>query len=211
MVLSQRLNQVGENPYLLEFVKTPQFRSRCEGLAARITSSLAPPKTIGPIIKKCREKVEILSLQLSLSLFFSFSFSFFLPLSTGLIKLGSSEMSSHLPPVTLLMALFRLPLILLSIHLDSHQTGKQDYVATPPISPALSRHQDYVATTNKQTLSRQSQSSTEASLLRHQRSCRDTKGDVETLNHLTTYPPCHDTKTGSQHRRPLLPNTLSQH
>ena len=65
---------------------------------------------------------------------------------------------------------------------------------TPPTSPALSRHQDYVATSNNRTLSRQRklsrdrlQSSIEAPLSRHQGSCRDTK-------------PSHDAAPLSQHQ-----------
>ena len=58
-------NRVGKNPYLLEFVETPRFRSLLVALVRGSTFLLAPPKTAGPIVGKLIEKVELLSKALS--------------------------------------------------------------------------------------------------------------------------------------------------
>ena len=66
MALKKGLNQVGENPYLPEFVETPQNRCPRVALAWRITLLLGPTRTDSPNTGKFREKLDFLSLKPSL-------------------------------------------------------------------------------------------------------------------------------------------------
>ena len=62
MTLSQRLTQVGKDPYLLELSKLHQIDAHAEPSPLRATFLLAPSKTDSPIGRNPREKPLSLSL-----------------------------------------------------------------------------------------------------------------------------------------------------
>ena len=55
MALSQRLTQVGKDPYLLELLKLHQIGAHALPLPRRATLFLAPSRTDGPNCRKSRE------------------------------------------------------------------------------------------------------------------------------------------------------------
>ena len=63
MALSQRLRQVGKDPYLLELSELHQIGVHTYPSPRRMTLFLAPSKTDGPIGRNPREKVLSLSLK----------------------------------------------------------------------------------------------------------------------------------------------------
>ena len=130
MTLKQGLNQVGENPFLSEFIETPQLQSLCEALVVRMTLPLAPPENDGLIVQKFREKVESLSLKLSLFIPLSFLLFSFLP-SYCLVQDGPRAC-----PLTCHMSnfhwLLRFPLILSSIYHGFPSNGIMSHVTYSP-------------------------------------------------------------------------------
>ena len=92
MALKAKINQVGEDPYLPEFVETPQYQY------PRVpTLILASPEFDGPITGKFREKLESLSLKKSsffLSLFSVCSPLSFTPPQPAWSRGGQEDLSS---------------------------------------------------------------------------------------------------------------------
>ena len=63
MALSQRLTQVGRDPYLLELSELHQIGAHAKSLPHRATFLLAPSRTDGLIGRNSREKMHLLSLK----------------------------------------------------------------------------------------------------------------------------------------------------
>ena len=98
MALSQRINQVGENPYLPKLMKLHNTGIHVQLLQWGSTLPLVSPGFDGSIAEKSREKVELLSLEFLIYLFlfpFLSLFSLSFPPSNRLGQVGSRELSSH--------------------------------------------------------------------------------------------------------------------